>query len=516
MIEPSEYVSFRDRIAKLNAEITAEILGVGIRKDSPDAGDVHVPTADGIGAKPKKKKSKLGQTLDEIRAGLEVAKRNDKHRPKGKGGGQFAPKDGGELPAIPIPAGKMPNWKDHLIDPASSNGPSHNAKVLALQSLAEKGDVKGILAMKYGTNTYGQRHVKLANAALGALGSPDQVVAGQARNSHPALGGTPKPTPGPAPTPTPAPTPAPTILKPEGGTITLKPSSIDTAQPAAHGWKPAKTLADAKAQLEAIGVKFKQGSFSKKHKDDEFLKILNEIGPEAMRLHATYPEIMRAVRLLQDKPKKGANGTYSLMSNAITVKHYQPKNAANADYAANWKNKYGMPWTVWHEEGILSTLRHEMGHAIDYQNGKYYRGELQKALSESGVKSSVSHWIRTNVSHYGGKNSAENMAEMFSLYSGAKYKPGTLPAPVEKVMDRMAKSIGKKHAATLAASTGTGEVAKAADDELIDIGPPPEGYELINDDEDCTADKLKFLSPSGEIVSYSDMVAAGLYGSDEG
>lgn len=47
---PDEYVHFRDRIALLNARVTAVLLKMG-----PDAGDVHVPTASAQTPKGKKK-----------------------------------------------------------------------------------------------------------------------------------------------------------------------------------------------------------------------------------------------------------------------------------------------------------------------------------------------------------------------------------------------------------------------------------------------------------------------------
>lgn len=89
----------------------------------------------------------------------------------------------------PPPNGAMPNFQMHKIDPSNTNASSHNPKLMKLEALALNGDVKGILSLKYGSNTYAKKEVKLANAALAALGSPHQVSEKQAANSHPALYG---------------------------------------------------------------------------------------------------------------------------------------------------------------------------------------------------------------------------------------------------------------------------------------------------------------------------------------
>ena len=50
---PEQYVHFRDRISLLKARSTAALLR--LEKMSPDAGDVHVPTASPQSPKGKKK-----------------------------------------------------------------------------------------------------------------------------------------------------------------------------------------------------------------------------------------------------------------------------------------------------------------------------------------------------------------------------------------------------------------------------------------------------------------------------
>jgi hypothetical protein len=89
----------------------------------------------------------------------------------------------------PPAGGAMPNFEATKLAATNQNAKSHNPKVDLLSNLAMAGDVKGLLALPYGTNTYGKQQVKLANAALAALGSPHVVVKGQLENNHPALYG---------------------------------------------------------------------------------------------------------------------------------------------------------------------------------------------------------------------------------------------------------------------------------------------------------------------------------------
>lgn len=83
----------------------------------------------------------------------------------------------------------MPNFEKFKLPATNSNAPSHNAKVDKIAELANKGDVKGLLSLNYGTNNYAKKQVQLANDALTALGSPFAVTAGQKQNAHPSLTG---------------------------------------------------------------------------------------------------------------------------------------------------------------------------------------------------------------------------------------------------------------------------------------------------------------------------------------
>jgi hypothetical protein len=87
----------------------------------------------------------------------------------------------------------MPTFADKKLDPSNSNAASHNAKVDLIFKLAQENNAKGIIALNYGTNTYGKKQAALANDTLAALGSPEKVVPGQKSGQHPSLTGQPMP-----------------------------------------------------------------------------------------------------------------------------------------------------------------------------------------------------------------------------------------------------------------------------------------------------------------------------------
>lgn len=89
----------------------------------------------------------------------------------------------GDLPAMPV-------FDKHKVPDTNTNSASHNKKVETIAALAKKGDVKGILGLNYGTNTYGKKQAAVANDALAALGSNYKVDVGQKKGAHPALAAT--------------------------------------------------------------------------------------------------------------------------------------------------------------------------------------------------------------------------------------------------------------------------------------------------------------------------------------
>lgn len=88
---------------------------------------------------------------------------------------------------------KLPDFDKAKLPDGNVNAPAHNAKVTKLKAMAEAGDVKGIVSLGYGTNTYGKQQAKLANDVLKAMGQTITVAPGQKPNTHAALtGGIPK------------------------------------------------------------------------------------------------------------------------------------------------------------------------------------------------------------------------------------------------------------------------------------------------------------------------------------
>ena len=109
-------------------------------------------------------------------------------------GGVMNPVTPPPAPAAPTPAAAasapkpaLPDFDKAKIDTANSNAPSHNSKVDQIHELAAKGDVKGILALPFGSNTYAVKQIKLANSTLASLGSQHTVQLKQKSFSHPAL-----------------------------------------------------------------------------------------------------------------------------------------------------------------------------------------------------------------------------------------------------------------------------------------------------------------------------------------
>lgn len=124
-------------------------------------------------------------------------------------------------PAVAVPKGAAPNFDAYKTTSAAN--PGHNPKVDAIKAAFEAGDEKSLLAMSFGTNTYGKKQAQIANDALAALGSAHQVAPGQKKGEHPALvGGLSQPVPAgvkaqpvpPGATPAPAATPKGSKPKP--------------------------------------------------------------------------------------------------------------------------------------------------------------------------------------------------------------------------------------------------------------------------------------------------------------
>lgn len=92
-------------------------------------------------------------------------------------------------------------FHDAKLPPSNSNAKSFNPKMDAIIAAVQAGDKDALLAMSYGTNTYGKKAAKLANEALNFLGSRHQVAPGQKAGQHPTLQAAPAPAPAVEPAP---------------------------------------------------------------------------------------------------------------------------------------------------------------------------------------------------------------------------------------------------------------------------------------------------------------------------
>ena len=132
----------------------------------------------------------------------------------------------------------LPNFAAAMLPLTNTNAASHNGKIDAIAKLANAGDVKGLLSLNFGTNTYGKKQANLANDALTALGSPEKVQAGQKSGAHPALHGGATPAAviaAAATTKVQPPTPAPPVETPKSSKPAFKPDNL-TAPPNFNNW----------------------------------------------------------------------------------------------------------------------------------------------------------------------------------------------------------------------------------------------------------------------------------------
>ena len=124
----------------------------------------------------------------------------------------------------------------------NTNAKVFNPKVDQIIAAAKAGDTDALLAMSYGTNTYGKKAAKLANEALAFLGTRHQVAPGQKAGAHPKLKVVSiKQNPPAAPTPeapaaaAPVDTPAPAASAPiPPSTEGMAPSKITLLEDAQH------------------------------------------------------------------------------------------------------------------------------------------------------------------------------------------------------------------------------------------------------------------------------------------
>lgn len=128
-----------------------------------------------------------------------------------------------EEPIAPQPA-ELTDIDAHLaaiaaakVPESNTNAKSANPKLQAIADATAAGDVKTLLMMGFGTNTYGTKAAKLANVSLKLLGSEHQVAPGQKMASHPGMVDTQA-----------APAAIPLPDKPEQ---VIEPVSVPTAEP---------------------------------------------------------------------------------------------------------------------------------------------------------------------------------------------------------------------------------------------------------------------------------------------
>ena len=443
--------------------------------------------------------------------------------------------------AKPTATTALPNFKAALVDMSNVNAASHNARVLLIEQHAKAGAPEKILAMGFGTNTYAKKQAKLANETLTAIGSPHQVTSGQKPNTHPALKAGPTPPTAPAPKPQPPSSSSPFDLP------SPPPLPPPAPMPASgqHAYKQAKSLADAVAQFEAMGMRITrqeatwqeewmkqkiatappgQEAFYAKYygpkktkkyiTDKSFLDVLNAVGDDAAHIANNFPAMASAVNILQQSPGPKALGIYWHNSRSIAMR----KPSSFKKYEEPLKPGEA-PWNVsdagFKVAGLRDVFRHEAGHAVDYAMKSEIRGWLTEVarLNRKTLAPEIADWaesgtlrsyVRSNISKYGGTKDVEATAELIALYTSPVYKPGTIAKPLEDVLSKFLRGteFGKSMRVV-------GE--ESEDFVSVSIPPPPPGYELLSSD----GVDIQFRSPAGDVVQYVDMVDAGLFGEED-
>lgn len=224
------------------------------------------------------------------------------------------PASKGSVPPTVFSAAKLPD--------SNSNAGSHNAKVDLIQKLHDDGDEKGLLALNYGTNTYGKKQAQLANDALASMGSVHQVTPGQKKAAHPALlGGAAQPIPS-----KPAPAPKAAEVKPAEP---AKPIYRIPNPPAFANWNGAgKGLSSHKAfndQNDAIAAQ---------------IKSLGDALNLADLQAATYQPIdttgapVGGPKKLSDHPSQHIKAYFSDVSTAMVTPYIPPKKMSAEEFAA--------------------------------------------------------------------------------------------------------------------------------------------------------------------------------------
>lgn len=161
------------------------------------------------------------------------------HKPAPKGAPQAAHPHAAGAPVQKETLAES-EWEQLKLPAENVNSGTFNKQLGQLQAAASAGDVTGILASGFGTNTYGKKLAIIANHVLGLLGSDHKVTPGQKAGDHAAVQTAPeieagKPAPAPAePKPAPAPEPekpAPKEAEPapqqDAPAPAQKPASVD-------------------------------------------------------------------------------------------------------------------------------------------------------------------------------------------------------------------------------------------------------------------------------------------------
>lgn len=268
-------------------------------------------------------------------------------------------------PAKTSAASTIP-WATQILPATNSNAPSHNKKVAAIKAATEAGDLAGLQAMSFGSNTYGKQQKNLASVAIAALQADAPAASAAA------------PAPVAAPSVVPAPQPAAaagwsfdpndlaldgnpsiTLELPSGAAIYVAYSESDAMfEVGAHGENPqaGEQFADAAEALAHLAV-ITYGSGVKLPTAQEMGKLM----PAAATPPVPAPAPVTAVSDVYKNTNEGHNKFWSVsVKNGVMKTVYGKLGTSGQTTSKQFENDDA----AYHAAGILTAAKKAKGYGF--------------------------------------------------------------------------------------------------------------------------------------------------------
>jgi SPP1 gp7 family putative phage head morphogenesis protein len=249
----------------------------------------------------------------------------------------------------------------------------------------------------------------------------------------------------------PSPAPPPKVSSPEPAPL------VPQNRPGPAPWKTARTVDDARQQIEQYGLKVsasvKGGKLARPDvgaPPADRVAHLNRVGEEIDRIRQRYPYWYEQVKgvTIAEQPTLGTSGVFMNHERQIVV----PRDLTEQ----RWRDTIARAKAMKREPALVQdetigwsrmTIRHELAHALDRNPkpltfGDEWRFSRKDSLFNGIWKESaraagrpVASHVRVKVSEYALTSLQERFAETVMMYTSPKYVPGSLPAAVERHLD---------------------------------------------------------------------------------